>query len=165
MEQESFREIYRLLLKQIAQFTNQLEIEVLAEFIVSIQQQIDPREDQAIFERLKGSLVKAYKKAAVGSDTHITEEEFVGVMSSVNQRAPQDHYEKFLRKTFNRMTRGKKPAVPVEEYFDFMQRTFQIRITEEEQNLIKDKLGESIDITKFFTIARKGLLQNFNLGR
>jgi hypothetical protein len=170
MEQESFREvtpmqIYRLLLRQIAPFSNQIEIEVLAEFVVSIQQSVDPRDEQGIFDRLKASLIKAFKKAAELSETHITEEEFVAVMSSVNCRAPTDHYEKFMRRTFNRMTKGKKPEVPVEEYIDFMERTFQISISEEEQDLIRDKLGESIDIVKFFAIARKGLLQNFNLGR
>jgi hypothetical protein len=152
-DEDQYREIYRMLLRQIATGSYQVKIVDLAEFVVRIQKEVVRRDQEDALERLKNSLVTAFKSASAHPE-FITEEEFVNCMLDVDKRAPWDHYDKYLKKTYDSIKTSQQ-GIKFQDYTIMLERAFGLRVTDEMREYLHDKLGDYIDLNTFVNISSK----------
>ena len=152
-DEDQYREIYRMLLRQISVGSYQVKIVDLAEFVVRIQREVVHRDEEDALERLKNSLVTAFKSSSSHPE-FITEEEFVSCMLDVDKRAPWDHYDKYLKKTYENLKTSQQ-GVRFSDYIDMLERAFGVRANSEMQEYLHNKLGDYIDFDTFLNLSGK----------
>lgn len=152
-DEDQYREIYRMLLRQIAVGSYCVKIVDLADFVVRIQREVVHRDQEDALERLKNSLVTAFQAASKEKD-YIDEEEFVNCMLDVDKRAPWDHYDKYLRKTFESL-KTTNQGIRFRDYVQMIERAFGVRVNSEMEEYLHDKLGDYIDMNTFINISNK----------
>ena len=142
-----------MLLRQISVGSYQVKIVDLAEFVVRIQREVVHRDEEDALERLKNSLVTAFKSSSSHPE-FITEEEFVSCMLDVDKRAPWDHYDKYLKKTYENLKTSQQ-GVRFSDYIDMLERAFGVRANSEMQEYLHNKLGDYIDFDTFLNLSGK----------
>lgn len=152
-DEDQYREIYRMLLRQISVGSYQVKIVDLADFVVKIQREVVHRDQEDALERLKNSLVTAFKSSS-GHPEYITEEEFVACMLDVDKRAPWDHYDKYLKKTYESL-KSSQQGIKFSDYVSMIERAFGIRVNGEMEEYLRSKLGENIDLNTFLNLSGK----------
>ena len=121
------------------------------ECVVRIQKEVVQRDQEDALERLKNSLVTAFKASST-SPEYITEEEFVNCMLDVDKRAPWDHYDKYLKKTYESLKTSQQ-GIKFQDYTEMIERAFGVRVTEEMREYLHEKLGDFIDLTLLLILA------------
>jgi predicted metalloprotease with PDZ domain len=152
-DEDQYREIYRMLLRQIAVGSMQVKIVDLADFVVRIQREVVHRDQEDALDRLKNSLVTAFKSSS-SQPEYITEEEFVACMLDVDKRAPWDHYDKYLKKTYESL-KSSPQGIKFKDYSNMIERAFGVRVTPEMEEYLHEKLGDNIDLNSFINISGK----------
>ena len=152
-DEDQYREIYRMLLRQISVGIYQVRIIELAEFVVKIQREVVHRDQKNALERLKNSLITAFRSSS-GHPEYITEEEFVSCMLDVDKRAPWDHYDKYLRKTFESL-KSSPQGIKFADYVSMVERAFGVRVNAEMEEYLHSKLGDNIDLPTFLNLSTK----------
>ena len=152
-DEDQYREIYRMLLRQISTGVYDVRIIDLAEFVVRIQKEVVHRDQEDALERLKNSLITAFR-ASSASPEYITEEEFVSCMLDVDKRAPWDHYDKYLKKTYESL-KSSPQGIKFKDYVSMIERAFGIRVNQEMEEYLHEKLGDVIDLPTFLNLSAK----------
>lgn len=152
-DEDQYREIYRMLLRQIAVGSYQVKIVDLADFVVKIQREVVHRDQEDALERLKNSLISAFQASSSHAEV-ISEDEFVNCMLDVDKRAPWDHYDKYLRKTFESL-KSSPQGIKFKDYVSMIERAFGVRVNQEMEGYLHDKLGDYIDLNTFVNISNK----------
>lgn len=151
-DENSYREIYRLLLRQLAINAARVRIRDLAKFVIQIQREVSTKESEDSLHRLERSLIDAFTH--MSEDTEfITENEFVACMNEVDSRSPWDHYDKYLKKIFERH-RQPNEGILIDDYAQLLEKTFAIRLDSEIVDNLKVKYGISIDLKTFVALSK-----------
>jgi hypothetical protein len=152
-DEDQYREIYRMLLRQISVGTYEVKIVDLADFVVRIQREVVHRDQEDALERLKNSLINAFKSSSANPD-YITEDEFVNCMLDVDKRAPWDHYDKYLKKTYESL-KSSPQGIKFKDYVNMIERAFGVRVNSEMEEYLHGKLGDHIDLATFLNLSGK----------
>lgn len=151
-DEDVYRETYRMLLLHLPRQLDRIRITDLATFLIQAQTSIDGRDEPDALGRLENSFVSAFRGASV-SQEYITEDEFVRCMQDVDLRAPWDHYDVFLRRTFDRK-RGKAEYILLGDYVEIVEEAFGIKLDSSIVNLIRRQVGEKIDLEAFMNMSK-----------
>lgn len=152
-DEDQYREIYRMLLRQVSVGSLRVRITDLASFVVRIQKEVVHRDQQDALDRLEASLASAFREASEDIE-YITENEFVRCMLEVDKKAPWDHYDRFLKRTYDSM-KSTPLGVKIEDYIELCERAFGIRVDDEMARMLEDKCGKYIDLKTFLNLSGK----------
>ncbi|CAG9312777.1 unnamed protein product [Blepharisma stoltei] len=152
-DEEQYREIYRMLLRQISVGSLRVRITELATFVVRIQREVVHRDEEDALRRLENSLVNAFKEASEDPE-YITEDEFVRCMMDVDKKAPWDHYDRFLKRTYESL-KSTPLGIRIEDYIQLCESAFGIKVDDEMARVLEDKVGKYIDLKTFLNLSGK----------
>jgi hypothetical protein len=151
-DEHTYREIYRLLLRQLAINAARVRIRDLARFVIQIQREVSSKESDDSLQRLERSLIEAFVSASDDSE-FITEDEFVNCMCDVESKAPWDHYDKYLKKIYERHRRGNE-GILLDDYAELLEKTFGIRIDSQVIDSMKVRYGLTLDLKSFIALSK-----------
>lgn len=151
-DEHTYREIYRLLLRQLANNAARVRIRDLARFVIQIQREVSSKESDDSLQRLERSLMEAFMSASDDSE-FITENEFVNCMCDVESRAPWDHYDKYLKKIYERHRKGNE-GILLDDYAELLEKTFGIRLDNQVIDNMKVKYGLALDLKSFIALSK-----------
>ena len=149
-DEDQYREVYRMALLRFPQQSTELEVASLAKFVVDMQRDLVRTDSQESLERLEHTLIKGFEKYS-GRRTHISEDEFVESMLQVDRRAPLNHYNKFLERTFQ--SYQVSGMLPFETYVWVLKESLKIPVDEEMKLGLHEKLGDYVDLQTFLKLS------------